>query len=76
MELSPDLDLVADVIEHIDKNGEPGNKWCLLCKFFFRSLRAFLFLKMHLSVHLSVFFCFRCNIVLPPWVAGHQGRAG
>lgn len=25
-EIAPDLDLVADVIEHIDKHGEPGNK--------------------------------------------------
>lgn len=25
-EVAPDLDLVADVIEHIDKNGEPGSK--------------------------------------------------
>lgn len=24
-EASPDLDLVADVIEHIDRHGEPGN---------------------------------------------------
>ncbi|KAM9844332.1 ATP-dependent RNA helicase DHX30 [Aulostomus maculatus] len=29
-EVSPDLDLVADVIEHIDKHGEPGAILCFL----------------------------------------------
>lgn len=29
-EVAPDLDLVADVIEHIDKNGEPGAVLCFL----------------------------------------------
>ena len=24
VEASPDLDLVADLLEHIDRNGEPG----------------------------------------------------
>ncbi|XP_038573839.1 ATP-dependent RNA helicase DHX30-like [Micropterus salmoides] len=29
-EVTPDLDLVADVIEHIDKRGEPGSSLCFL----------------------------------------------
>ncbi|XP_047445082.1 ATP-dependent RNA helicase DHX30 [Mugil cephalus] len=29
-DISPDLDLVADVIEHIDKHGEPGGVLCFL----------------------------------------------
>lgn len=34
-EVTPDLDLVADVIEHIDKNGKPGNKQTLFSPLFF-----------------------------------------
>lgn len=39
-EVVPDLDLVADVIEHIDKNGEPGTKQTLFSPltFFFLML--------------------------------------
>lgn len=37
IEASPDHDLVVDVIEHIDRHGEPGifnthkQKWCNIC---------------------------------------------
>lgn len=63
-EIGPDLDLVADVIEHIDKCGEPGNSQQQPC--------CEISIK-HLFLN-SFSQCFRCSLVFPPWLAGHQGR--
>lgn len=73
--VAPDLDLVADVIEHIDRHGEPGNlqttSHLLLFFYFLNSV----FKMMALFKKNSFPSCFRCSVVFPPWMAGHQGRS-
>lgn len=71
-EAAPDLDVVADVIEHIDRHGEPGNKQTTFhfWLFFFFKL---CFKMMMAQSWLFSPLCFRCSFVFPPWMAGHQG---
>lgn len=68
-EVAPDVDLVADVIEHIDRHGEPGNQKAVLHPQHFIVVFKLILTKLFIS-------CFRGSAVFPAWMAGHQSRSG